>query len=124
VHLGALRPQRDMTYVADTVEGFICAATTQGIEGETINLGTGKSFSIGDLAHRILELMKCNKPILHDAARDRPEKSEVMNLISDNRKAARLMQWRPTTSLDDGLRRTIDFVAANLGFYAPDRYTV
>ena len=124
VHLGALTPQRDMTYVTDTVDGFIRAATTQEIEGETINLGTGETFSIGDFAHRILGLMGHDKPILHDAARDRPEKSEVTKLISDNRKAARLLQWRPTTALDDGLQRTIDFVAANLGLYAANRYAV
>jgi NAD dependent epimerase/dehydratase len=124
VHLGALAPQRDMTYVADTVDGFIRAATTPGIEGETINLGTGETFSIGDFAHRILRLMGSDKPILHDAARDRPQRSEVMRLVSDNGKAARLLRWRPGTALDDGLRRTIEFVAANPGLYAPDRYTV
>jgi NAD dependent epimerase/dehydratase len=124
VHLGALTPQRDMTYVTDTVDGFIRAAATPGIEGETINLGTGETFSIGDFARRILGLMECGKPIVHDAVRDRPEKSEVMKLVSDNRKAARLMQWRPVTSLDDGLRRTIDFITANLGLYTPNRYTI
>jgi nucleoside-diphosphate-sugar epimerase len=47
-----------------------------------------------------------------------------MKLVSDNSKAARLLEWRPAVSLDDGLRRTIDFVAANLSLYAPSRYTV
>jgi nucleoside-diphosphate-sugar epimerase len=71
-----------------------------------------------------MSLMQCSTPIVHDAARVRPEKSEVMCLVSDNRKAERLLQWRPGTELDDGLRQTIDFVAANPGLYAPDRYTI
>nr|WP_294501891.1 GDP-mannose 4,6-dehydratase [uncultured Rhodopila sp.] len=124
VHLGSLAPHRDMTYVRDTVDGFIRAATTPGIPGETINLGTGESFSIGDFATRILNLMKCSKPIVHDAERDRPEKSEVRQLVSDNSKAARLMQWRPETSLDEGLRSTIAFVCAHPALFAPERYTV
>ncbi len=124
VHLGSLTPQRDMTYVADTVAGFVRAAVAPGISGETINLGTGKAFSIGEFATRILSLMGCDKPIVHDAARDRPANSEVMKLVSDNRAAMRLMQWQPTTSLDDGLRRSIEFVSAHPELYSPDRYTL
>lgn len=124
VHLGALAPQRDMTYVSDTVDGFIRAAAMPGILGQTINLGTGETRSIGEFANRILALMGCSKPIVHDAARDRPEMSEVMKLVSDNRKAARLMQWKPTTSTDDGLRRAIEFVSAHPQLYASERYTI
>lgn len=124
VRLGSLAPQRDMTFVADTVDGFMRAAILPGLEGETINLGTGESHSIGEFAQRILGLMGCGKPIVHDAARDRPEKSEVLNLLSDNRKAARLMQWRPATPLDDGLRRAIAFVSEHRGLYAASTYAV
>ena len=124
VRLGALAPHRDMTYVADTVDGFLRAAVGPEILGETINLGTGEAFSIGEFATRILSLMGSKKPIVHDAARDRPEKSEVMNLVSDNRKAARLMQWKPATSLDDGLRRVIEFVSMHPELYASESYTV
>jgi NAD dependent epimerase/dehydratase len=125
VYLGSLTPQRDMTYIDDTVAGFIQAAMTPGIEGETIHLGTGVSHSIGDFATRILSLMGCEKPIVHDAVRARPAKSEVMQLQSDNGKAARLMDWYPRISLDDGLRRTIDFVTRTPGFYAvPGTYAI
>ena len=124
IHLGSLTPQRDMTFVADTVDGFIRAAGTPGIEGETINLGVGETFSIGQFAERILSIMNVDKPIVHDARRDRPEKSEVMKLVSDNRKAARLLDWYPRTSLDDGIRQMIDFVAKNLAQYDPGRFRV
>ena len=124
VRLGSLAPQRDMTYVADTVDGFMRAAVTPDILGETINLGTGATYSIGDFAARILELMGCNKPVVHDAARDRPGKSEVLRLVSDNRKAARLLGWQPTTSLDDGLRKAIEFVSAHLDLYTPGVYAI
>ena len=124
VHLGGLTPQRDMTFVADTVDGYMRAAVMPGILGETINLGTGETFSIGDFAHRILGLMRCGKPIVHDAARDRPGKSEVMKLVSDNRKALRLLQWTPATSLDDGLLQAIAFVSAHPELYVTERYTV
>lgn len=124
VYLGSLTPERDMTYVDDTVDGFVRAAIAPGVEGETINLGTGETRSVGAFAERILELMGLDKPIRHDAQRDRPAKSEVLRLISDNSKAWRLLGWRPKTSIDDGLRSTIAFVAANREIYAPQSYTV
>ncbi|MBR0641456.1 GDP-mannose 4,6-dehydratase [Plastoroseomonas hellenica] len=124
IHLGSLTPERDMTYVADTVDGFLRAAVAPGLEGETINLGTGQTFSIGDFANRILQLMGVGKRIVHDPHRERPAKSEVLRLISDNAKAERLLGWRPGTALDDGLRATIDFVSVNRHLYAADVYSV
>jgi nucleoside-diphosphate-sugar epimerase len=125
IHLGALAPQRDMTFVADTVEGFLVAAATPGMESETINLGTGETHSIGDFARRILRLMGLDKPILlHDAVRERPARSEVQRLVSDNSKARRLLSWAPQTEIDAGLLRTIEFVDRHRHLYRPEAYAV
>ena len=124
VHLGSLDTERDMTFVADTVQGFIAAATSENVVGETINLGTGTSYSIGAFAKRILALMGSSKEILQDPNRIRPEKSEVGRLMSDNSKAARLLNWRPETDLDEGLRRAIAFVRDNRHLYRASAYTV
>jgi len=124
VRLGALTPKRDMTYVSDTVEGFILAATVAGIEGETINLGTGEMFSIGEFAERILALMGSKARIECDPARMRPEGSEVVVLISDNGKARHLLGWQPAKTLDDGLRATIDFIERHRHLYRLDIYTL
>jgi NAD dependent epimerase/dehydratase len=124
IHLGSLAPRRDMTYVSDTVDGFIRAATLPGVLGETINLGTGEAHSIGEFANRILKIMGCHKPIVHDTVRDRPERSEVMTLVSNNAKAARILHWRPAVSLDEGLRKAIAFVSANPELYSHQSYTV
>ena len=111
VRLGSLTPERDMTFVSDTVAGFMAAGATPGIEGETINLGTGQTYSVGWFAKRILMLMGVDKPIVQERERLRPELSEVMKLVSDNTHARR-KSWvgRPAVSLDDGLRRSIEFV--------------
>jgi NAD dependent epimerase/dehydratase len=124
VRLGALKPRRDMTYVSDTVDGFIRAATASGIEGETINLGTGEMFSIQEFAENILTAMGSKARIEIDPARQRPESSEVMALVSDNSKARRLLQWQPRKTLRDGLRETIDFIAGHRHLYSPDNYAV
>src|SRR5882757_1115304 len=122
IRLGSLTPERDMTFVGDTVAGFMAAAATPGIEGMTFNLGTGKTYSVGWFAKRILELMEVDRPLVLDDERLRPALSEVMKLVSDNALARNTMGWSPKVSLDDGLLRTIEFVRKHRSFYQTDRY--
>ncbi|MBU1357826.1 MAG: GDP-mannose 4,6-dehydratase [Gammaproteobacteria bacterium] len=124
IKLGSLTPERDMTFVTDTVAGFVAASTTVGIEGQTINLGTGSTYTIGHFAERILRLMGVEKEIVPDASRMRPDKSEVLKLVSDNSLAASAMGWTPQVDLDEGLRQTIDFIRNNLNLYRPGIYNV
>jgi dTDP-glucose 4,6-dehydratase len=122
IRLGSLTPERDMTFVGDTVAGFMAAATTPGIEGMTFNLGTGKTYSVGWFAKRILGLMDLDKPLVQDDERLRPALSEVMKLVSDNSLAREKLGWSPTVSLDDGLRHTIEFIRKHHALYQTDRY--
>jgi len=113
IRLGALTPRRDLTFVADTVGGFLRAAEAEGVEGMEFNLGAGEDIAIGDLAGRILRAMGLDLPIESDEARMRPAASEVSRLCSDNRLARERLGWRPAMSLDDGLRATIAWWRAN-----------
>jgi NAD dependent epimerase/dehydratase len=122
IRLGSLTPERDMTFVSDTVAGFIAAATTPAIEGLTINLGTGETHSVGWFAERLLSLMGFEKPIVQEKRRMRPELSEVLKLVSDNTLALKAMDWSPKVTLDDGLRQTIAFVKANRDLFRTDGY--
>lgn len=124
IKLGATTPQRDMTYVSDTVDGFIRGAITPSLEGETINLGTGHTMSIGDFASLILKIMGVEKPVVYDQARSRPEKSEVMKLVSDNRKALERMNWKPIVPLAEGLDRTIQFVRDNINSFDAKKFNI
>jgi len=121
VRLGSLNPTRDFTFVDDTVDGFLRAASVEGIEGETINLGTGQETSIGEVANTILELVGGGS-LEHDESRVRPGTSEVERLCSDNRKARRLLEWHPATPLADGLRKTIDWIREHPEMYRPESY--
>ena len=124
VHLGALTPTRDLTFVTDTAEAFVQAAGAPGVVGETINLGSGSEVTIGDLAAKLISLTGRNARIVFDSQRVRPKDSEVERLLSDNGKAKTLLGWSPRMGLDGGLSRTVDWIAGNLDQYAPTRYMV
>lgn len=122
--LGNLAPRRDLTYVADSVEGFIVAAEADQVLGETINLGVGAEISVGDLAAMVIRLVGRPVRIVSDAQRLRPQRSEVMRLRSDNRKARLLLGWEPRVPLELGLQRTIAWVAAHLDRYRIGAYEI
>jgi dTDP-glucose 4,6-dehydratase len=122
LRLGNLEARRDLTYVTDTVDGFLKAGQTPGVEGETINLGSGKEIRIGELAEEILALVGRPVEIEVDEQRLRPEKSEVQRLIADNRLARKHLGWEPRIPLDEGLQRTITWIAENLDRYRPALY--
>lgn len=107
VRLGALHPTRDLSFVRDTAQGLVAAlfAPAERVLGEVINLGSGFEIAIGDLAHEIAAAVGVPLTIERDEARLRPAKSEVERLLSDNRKAADLLDWRPRYLGIDGLRR-------------------
>ena len=122
VFLGNLDATRDLTYVSDTVAGFLCAGETPGIEGGTFNLGVGYEVKIGKLANEIVSLIGRNVEIRVDESRLRPSKSEVQRLLSDNRLAKDKLGWSPQVKLREGLLKTIKWISDNLSLYRPNIY--
>lgn len=110
LRLGNIDASRDFTYVSDTAGGVILALTEREAVGETINLGSGRDVKIGDLARLIASLMNKGVQIEQDKSRFRPH--DVGRLICDNSKAKKILGWEPRVSLEDGLRKTIEWIRA------------
>ena len=103
---------REFNYVDDLVEGFLRAATAEGVVGEVVNLGCGEEVSMRDLAVLLLRLL--GDPVVPEfgALADRP--TEIWRMHADTAKAADLLGWRSTVPLEEGLRRTIAWYAEEL----------
>jgi nucleoside-diphosphate-sugar epimerase len=110
LRLGNLDPVRDLTFVTDTARGFLAAAQSPQATGEVINLGVGQGPSVRELVDKIGKLLGRPLEVEQDKARVRPKGSEVVRLISDNRKAQKLTGWTPQVDLDSGLAETIEHV--------------
>lgn len=122
--VGSLDPVRDFNYVADTVEGFLAVARSPRSIGEDFNLGSGRAVTIGQAARLLMKITRRKIPFELDRARVRPAKSEVMRLLCDNRKAARVLGWRPRWTLEKGLEQLAAHVLAHLADYKTGRYNV
>jgi nucleoside-diphosphate-sugar epimerase len=124
IELGDTSTRRDFLYVEDTAAGMARCAEVPGIEGETINLGTGEEITIGAVAERVLSLLDLDVPIVTSEERLRPQASEVGRLLADSSKARRLLGWSPETDFDEGLGRTIAWVERFLSLYKTEIYNV
>lgn len=124
--LGNITTTRDLVFVKDTVSGFIEIAKSDKVIGEEINIATKSEITIRDLAKKIIDLINPEAKIVQDKKRVRPEKSEVMRLVGDNKKIKMLTNWEPKYDIDRGIRETIDwFRNADLKkFYKPDIYNI
>ena len=126
IKLGDLRTTRDFTYVEDTCRGFAAVAGLDTGFGDVFHIGSNQEISISDLFDLIAELSNRPVRIVSDAARVRPEHSEVMRLLCDNSKLANAAGFRPQVTLREGLSRTIEWFRnpQNLSRYKETIYNV
>jgi len=130
VKLGSLSPTRDFSFVQDTANGFLAAAQSDAIVGQTINLGSGFEVSIKETAETIAKLMNSKLELVDDEQRVRPENSEVERLHASIEKAKTLLSWQPElkglAGFETGLKKTIEWFLnpKNLSRYKADRYNL
>ncbi|MBI3320932.1 MAG: SDR family NAD(P)-dependent oxidoreductase [Candidatus Omnitrophica bacterium] len=122
VRLGNIHPTRDFTYVTDTVEGFVQAASAADVVGRTIHLGSGRETRIEALARLIADLVDKPITIEIDDERLRPASSEVERLVADATLAGTLLGWEPSVPLEEGLGMTIEWIREHLDGYRPGVY--
>jgi len=102
--------RRDFVYVDDVVEGLLAAAAAPGIDGESVDLGTGVAYSVREVVERIWVISGARGRVLAGALPYRP--GEVMHLIADADRTAHLTDWRATVGLEEGLRKTMAAIGA------------
>jgi len=126
VKLGDLTPTRDLVFVKDTAKGFLEIAKSDDLLGQEVNIATQNEISIGDMANELIEQINPNAKIVQEAERLRPAKSEVFRLYGSNQKLHETTGWKPETSLEEGLRQTIEWfkIEENLKLYKSGIYNI
>ncbi len=123
--LSSGRYSSDWVYISDVIDGFVAAATTPGIEGKTIDLGTGNLVAMTDIVDRLVTIVGHDIRPEFGALPDRPGENMI---TADTLIASSSLGWQATTPLEAGLRLTVDWyrVAGKAGlpnlagdFFAP-----
>jgi nucleoside-diphosphate-sugar epimerase len=126
IKLGDTSPTRDLNFVKDTCKGFLQLGLSGSSAGEVVNIGSGEEHSVLEVFNTICEIMDKKVELVHDPVRVRPEKSEVFRLLADTKKIRELVGYKPDHSLEEGLRKTIEWFSdpGRLANYKPDIYNV
>lgn len=124
IQVGTTTPTRDFNFVTDTVRGFLAVAASERTVGQVVNVGSGREISIGDLIELLARIAGRTVKVESDAERRRPPGSEVERLLCDNTRIREWTGWLPEVSLEEGLRRTAEWMTGNPGPVASARYHV
>jgi len=101
----------DWVYVSDVIDGFIQAAHRPGVDGRTIDLGTGTLHSIQEIVGQIAGLLNSPLEPLYGSRAERPaEQVRIANVAG----ATSMLGWTPKTSLAEGLKQTVDWYREEL----------
>lgn len=124
IKVGDLSPTRDFNFVKDTCRGFIALGKAENVEGQEINIATGKEVTMKETLETIARLMGVDVEYVVDKERLRPSKSEVFRLCGDNSLITSLTDWRPQYTLEQGLAETIEWFTCkeNIAKYKTDIY--
>lgn len=107
---GSGEETRDFTYVGDIVDGLLRVGAMESAVGEEFNLASGKETRIIDLARMINQLTGNTAGVSFVNKRKWDTKSRRLASVE---KACSLLDYRPKTSLEDGLARTVQWFSDN-----------
>lgn len=100
---------RDFTYISDVVDANMLAAESH-IDGETINIGTGSAVSVNNLLDTIEKISGRTTKRRYIKS----EKGDMRHSRADIQRAKRLLSYRPTVSLEEGLKKTLEWMNKEL----------
>jgi dTDP-glucose 4,6-dehydratase len=106
--LGNIKAERDFTYVDDTARGAVDLLESDIPDGEVVNLGSNRAYSVEKLANLIGELMG-HEQVKIEIEKSRLRPMDVDLLQCDYSKAKKYSGWEPKIDIKEGLKRTIEW---------------
>jgi UDP-glucose 4-epimerase len=108
--------QRDFTYVDDAVEAFLLAAACPQTQAQAFNLGGDKVVSLRELAELLIAANGRGSYQLRSFPVER-QRIDIGDYYADDGRFRQLTGWRPRVTLEQGLRRTLDYFRVNFAHY-------
>ena len=109
---------RCYTYVDDIVEGLVRAATTDGAIGESFNLGNTVESTVREVIETILDVTDADTgyEVLDTQSHYGDKYEDIIRRIPSAEKAERLLAWRATVQLREGIERTVEWARSPMGY--------
>jgi UDP-glucose 4-epimerase len=108
--------RRDMVYVDDAAEAFLCAALSPTTEGLALNVGGDAPYRLTEIAEALIRANGGGHYEIREFPAER-KRIDIGDFITDDRRFRELAGWQPRTSLADGLARSLTYYRRHLGSY-------
>jgi UDP-glucose 4-epimerase len=113
IELNNPEPKRDFIYIKDAISAYVKAGEYDGSGFEIFNIGSGRSYSVDEIVRKLIDSSGRNVAVTYQNKR---RKNEIMNTISDYRKAKEKLCWEASVSIDEGLKITLENYKKRLKF--------
>lgn len=113
--MGGGKQIRDVNYIDDVVEALALAGVLKAADGEVYNLG-GSPLSLADFVEKVIKVLGYGLWETTQFPRDR-KAIEIGDYIADISKIKKGLGWEPKTSIDEGIKKTVDYYAKNSKYY-------
>jgi UDP-glucose 4-epimerase len=100
---------RDYIFIEDLVRAIKLAATTDGVGGETFQIATSAETTVREIADRLIPALAAAGIEDVEVRNTEARRGEVRRNFADTSKAKRMLGWKAEVSLDEGLRRTVEW---------------
>ncbi|HJQ25588.1 MAG TPA: NAD-dependent epimerase/dehydratase family protein [Blastocatellia bacterium] len=101
---------RDFTYIDDVVEATLLAGISSKAEGQVYNVGTGRETTINQLARIIIRITGAT---VEPTYVDRRDIDNIRRRVVNIEKIRRELRWVPSVTIEEGLRRTYQWLKEN-----------
>jgi len=102
--------KRDFIYVEDVIKALIKTSLNRKAKGETINICSGKQYPIKEIANKVSDMLHAKNLIKKNLIYRTNEQWEYCGDIT---KAKKILNWEPSTDIDNGLKKTIKWYKNN-----------
>ncbi len=107
---------RDFNYIDDVINAMLMAALSEDANGQVYNLGSPEHINLKDLANMMISIHGQGNCRIIPFPKDR-EAIDIGDYYSDYEKIRKALNWRPITSLDQGLSKTLQYYYGHINHY-------
>ena len=108
------KQSRDYMFVTDAADAYTRLGLADNVIGQAMNIGTGIETDIATLARLIIKIMEAK---IEPNFTGKINPGEAGRLVCNPSKGMKMLNWKPTVSLEDGLKKTVDYYLKNSHLY-------
>jgi UDP-glucose 4-epimerase len=106
---------RDVNYVDDVVDACLICVKSSKATGEAYNLG-GQAITLKEFVEKVIEILGKGRYEIVKFPKDR-KSIEIGNYVADIKKIKEQLGWQPKISVEEGIKRTVEYYRKNKKYY-------